>query len=294
MPRRGEWLVSLHRVIRNEQPGHALLTAIRLKDPPVSERDTFPFSIPALRGLREMALPGPVTFLAGENGSGKSTLLEALAVVTNLPAVGGTDAASDDSLASQRLLARRMGTIWSKRTHRGFFMRAEDFFGFIRRLGTMRAQMEARLEEVDRDYRGRSELARKLARGPAAGSLAAMRSRYGEDLDANSHGESFLRLFRSRFVPDGLYLLDEPEAALSPQSQLGFVAMMSDMVGQGAQFVIATHSPVLMAVPGATIYSFDSSPLREVSYEALDGVNLFRDFLGAPERYMRRLWNGPS
>ncbi|MDE2783201.1 MAG: AAA family ATPase [Gemmatimonadota bacterium] len=271
-----------------------MLTAIRLKDPPVSERDTFPFSIPALRGLREMALPGPVTFLAGENGSGKSTLLEALAIATNLPTVGGTDAASDDSLASQRLLAKRMVAVWSKRTHRGFFMRAEDFFGFIQRLGTLRVQMEARLDEVDRQYQGRSELARTLAKGPAAGSLADMRSRYGDDLDANSHGESFLRLFRSRFVPEGLYLLDEPEAALSPQSQLGFVAMMSDMVGQGAQFVIATHSPVLMAVPGATIYSFDSLPLREVSYDALDGVGLFRDFLRAPERYMRRLWSGPS
>ena len=271
-----------------------MLTAIHLKDPPVSERDTFPFSIPALRDLREMALPGPVTFLAGENGSGKSTLLEALAIATNLPTVGGTDAASDESLASQRLLARRMAAVWSKRTHRGFFMRAEDFFGFIRRLGDLKVQMEARLEEVDREYRGRSQLARTLAKGPAAGSLAAMRSRYGEDLDANSHGESFLRLFRSRFVPDGLYLLDEPEAALSPQSQLGFIAMMSDMVGQGAQFIIATHSPVLMAVPGATIYGFDSSPLREVPYDALDGVNLFRDFLTAPERYMRRLWGESS
>ena len=136
---------------------------------------------------------------------------------------------------------------------------------------------------------GRSELAKRLAKGPAAGSLSAMQSRYGEDLDANSHGESFLRLFRSRFVPGGLYLLDEPEAALSPQSQLGFV----DMVEQGAQFVIATHSPVLMAVPGATIYSFDRSPLREVGYDALDGVTLLREFLLAPDRYMRKLWGAP-
>ncbi len=267
-----------------------LLSAVRLKDPPASARDAFPFGIPALRGLRTMALPGPVTFLVGENGSGKSTLLEALAIATRLPTVGGVDAASDHSLASQKLLAQRMAAVWSRRSHRGFFMRAEDFFGFVQRLGDLRVEMEARIEEVDREYRGRSELARTLAKGPAAGSLAAMRSRYGEDLDANSHGESFLRLFRARFVPDGLYLLDEPEAALSPQSQLGFVAMMSDMVGQGAQFVIATHSPVLMAVPGATIYSFDASPLREVSYDELDAVRLLKDFMAAPERYMRRLW----
>ena len=89
---------------------------------------------------------------------------------------------------------------------------------------------------------------------------------------------------------DGLYLLDEPEAALSPQSQLGFVSMMSDMVDEGGQFVIATHSPVLMALPGATIYSFDASPLREVEYDALESVLLLKGFLQAPERYMRHLW----
>ena len=267
-----------------------MLTSLRLRDPAATERNAFPFNIPALHGIREMALPGPVTFFAGENGSGKSTLLEALAIAAGLPTVGGADAASDDSLASQRLLARHLTPVWSRRTHRGFFLRAEDFFGFVRRLTVLRAEMEARLDEVDREYRGRSELARKLARGPAAGSLAEMRSRYGDDLDANSHGESFLRLFQSRFVPDGLYLIDEPEAALSPQSQLGLVAMMSEMVEQGGQFVIATHSPVLMAVPGATIYSFDGSPLREVDYDALDGVSLFKEFMLAPERYMRRLW----
>ena len=267
-----------------------MLTALRLGRPPAEERDAFPFAIPALRGLDEMAFPGPVTFLAGENGSGKSTLLEALAIVAGLPTVGGIDAARDESLLAQRRLARTMKAVWTRRTRRGFFLRAEDFFGFIRRLAEMKSEMQARIDEVDREYQGRSALAIQLAKGPARGSLAAMRSRYGEDLDANSHGESFLRLFQSRFVPGGLHLLDEPEAALSPQSQLGFVAMMSEMVGQGAQFVIATHSPVLMAVPGATIYDFDASPLAAIRYEELDSVTLLRDFVGAPERYMRRLW----
>ena len=268
----------------------SLLRAVRLGDPPAGRRDTFPFSIPALQELGEIAFPGPVTILAGENGSGKSTLLEALAIIANLPTVGGAEASSDDSLAGPRALARAITPVWGRRTHRGFFLRAEDFFGFVRRLGELKTEMEARLEEVDREYRGRSELARRLARGPAAGSLTAMRSRYGDDLDANSHGESFLKLFRSRFVPEGLYLLDEPEAALSPQSQLGFVSMMSDMVNEGGQFIVATHSPVLMAVPGATIYSFDSSPLRAVAYEALEAVALLKGFLQAPERYMRHIW----
>jgi predicted ATPase len=120
-------------------------------------------------------------------------------------------------------------------------------------------------------------------------SLAALESRYGVDLDANSHGQSFLKLFQSRFVPEGLYLLDEPEAPLSPQSQLGLLAMMADMVAQDAQFIVATHSPILMAYPGAAILSFDQEPVERVRYEDLDSVRLVRDFLVDPERYVRRL-----
>ncbi|MCY3611974.1 MAG: AAA family ATPase [Gemmatimonadetes bacterium] len=274
--------------------GSQMLSGVRIGHPPRGEDGNFPFAIPALQGLREVAFPGPVTILAGENGSGKSTLLEALAIMAKLPTAGSADAAVDESLQGPRKLARVMTPIWRGRSHRGFFLRAEDFFGFVRRLGAMKSEMEERLAEVDRDYADRSDLARKLARGPAAGSLAAMRSRYGDDLDANSHGESFLRLFRSRFVPGGLYLLDEPEAALSPQSQLGFVSMMSGMVGEGGQFVIATHSPVLMAVPDATLYTFDASPMQRVEYEALEGVTLLRSFLQAPARYMRHIWRPPA
>jgi predicted ATPase len=112
------------------------------------------------------------------------------------------------------------------------------------------------------------------------------------DLDANSHGQSFLQLFRSRFVPGGLYLLDEPEAPLSPQSQLGLIAMISDMVAQDAQFIVATHSPLLLAYPGATIVSFDHAPMAPVRYEELESVRLVRDFLAEPERYLRRLVGG--
>lgn len=267
-----------------------MLTGLRLAAPPASERDAFPFSIPALRELHEMSFPGPVTFFAGENGSGKSTLLEAMAITANLPTVGSREAGADGSLTDQRKLARTMTAIWDRRMHRGFFLRAEDFFGFIGRLDAIVAEMEARLEEIEREYKGRSELAKRLATGPVAATLGSIQARYGDNLDANSHGETFLHVFRERIVPGGLYLIDEPEAALSPQSQLGFVSMMADAVREGGQFVIATHSPVLMAVPGATIYNFDETPLREVAYDALDGIQLLRSFLQAPGRYMRHLW----
>jgi predicted ATPase len=119
--------------------------------------------------------------------------------------------------------------------------------------------------------------------------LADIERRYGIDLDANSHGQSFLRVFESRFVPGGLYLLDEPEAPLSPQSQLALMMMMMRMVAEDAQFVIATHSPILLAYPGARIYSCDQLPIAEVQYGDLEHVTLTRDFLNDPERFLRHL-----
>lgn len=266
------------------------LRSVALGAPPPGDERRFPFGIPALTGLAEVSLDGPVTVFMGENGSGKSTLLEAVALQARLPTVGSVDVASDESLKEQRRLADLLTLVWHKRTHRGFFLRAEDFFGFARRLKAMRREMEDRIAQVDREYDGRSEYAKALAKGPAAGSIAAMRARYGDNPDARSHGESFLDLFRSRFVPGGVYLLDEPEAALSPQSQLGLVAMIRDMVEQDSQFILATHSPILAAIPGALIYDFNEAPLARKPYDALESIQLVRAFLDEPARYLRHIW----
>ena len=247
----------------------------------------FPFSVPAIRSLEAIDLPGAVTFFVGENGSGKSTVLEAIAAAARLPTVGSDDVQSDGTLTAQRELADALQLVWSRRTKRGFFLRAEDFFGFTKRLAVMRAELQARLAEIEVEYADRSAYARGLATGPPRASLAALETRYGVDLAANSHGQSFLHLFRSRFVPGGLYLLDEPEAPLSPQSQLGLMAMMADMVAEDAQFIIATHSPLLLAYPGARIVSFDEIPVRPVEYRELESVRLVREFLAEPERYLR-------
>jgi len=231
----------------------------------------------------------PVTFFVGENGSGKSTLLEAIAMAARLPAVGSADLARDESLGEQRYLAYALKLTWSRHTARGFFLRAEDFFGFTKRISAMRSELQAQLAEIEREYADRSDHARALATLPARRSLAELEEMYGVDLDANSHGQSFLKLFGSRFVPGGLYLLDEPEAPLSPQSQLALLMMMQEMVAQQAQFIIATHSPMLLAFPGARIYSFDSTPVQEVAFEELDHVVLMREFLNGPERYLRAI-----
>lgn len=257
--------------------------------PAATGGSAFPFSVPAISALTGISFETPVTFFVGENGSGKSTLLESIAIATNLPAVGATGPRDDETLAAQRRLADAMRLTWTRRTHRGFFLRAEDFFGFARALSRSRDELRQRIAELDVEYRNRSAWARGLAQGPAQASLADMEKRYGADLDANSHGQAFFQLFRSRFVPGGVYLLDEPETPLSPLSQLALIAMLKDMVDQDGQFIIATHSPILLALPGARILDFDSRPPRWASYEDLEHVRLTREFLADPERFLRRL-----
>ena len=175
------------------------------------------------------------------------------------------------------------------RTHRGFFLRAEDFFGFSKQIARLRAEMLARIAELEEEYRERSAYAKGLAQGPLRASIADLEQRYGIDPDASSHGQSFLRLFQSRFVPDGLYILDEPEAALSPQSQLALLTMIAEGVARSSQFIIATHSPIVLAYPGATIFSFDQTPPAPVPFDDLDHVTLTRAFLNDRQAYLRHL-----
>ncbi|HXT18043.1 MAG TPA: AAA family ATPase [Gemmatimonadaceae bacterium] len=251
--------------------------------------DRFPFNVPVIRNLRALEASATVTFLVGENGSGKSTLLEGIAAAAGLPTIGSESLDSDPTLNAQRELGSAIKLVWNRRVRRGFFLRAEDFFGFAKALSRLRAEMLGRLEEIETEFANRSAHARTLARLPAMRSLMEMEQRYGVNLDANSHGQSFLKLFRSRFVPDGLYLLDEPEAPLSPQSQLALISMIGDMIQDNAQFIIATHSPILLGYPGASIYSFDGGSIARVEYEELDHVVVTRDFLNGRERFLRYL-----
>jgi predicted ATPase len=242
-----------------------------------------------IQKLEELEFTTPVTFLVGENGSGKSTLLEAIAIATKSITVGSEGVEKDKTLESVRQLAFYMRLAWRKRTHRGFFLRAEDFFGYARRMAHIQEDLEKELKAVDEVYRDRSDYAKDLARMPYQTELAGIHRRYGEGLDQFSHGESFLQLFQSRFAPDGFYLLDEPEAPLSPVRQLAFISALKRMVEQDSQFIIATHSPILLAFPGATILSFDGGQIHTVSYESLEHVTVTRAFLDDPEAFLRRL-----
>lgn len=242
---------------------------------------SYPFSVPSLSTLEVLRFSASVTFFVGENGSGKSTLLEAIALAARLPPATGVPLEHDETLAPVRPLASVLRLGWKPRTRIGFFLRAEDFFNFARETRRRAESMDEMAERFADDPR---------VRGYMFAQRQALTTRYGEDLHALSHGESFLAFFKSRCVPGGLYLIDEPEAALSPQRQLAFLSLMMALVSEGScQFIVATHSPFLLAFPEASILSFDEGAIRETDYDSLPHVTLTRDFLADPRRYTRRL-----
>lgn len=230
----------------------------------VDSWDAYPFSIPAVRNLDSLALDPRITFLVGENGSGKSTLIEAIAVAAGFNPEGGSENFSFSTRASESTLHGALRLVRGVRRPRTrFFLRAESFFNV--------ASEVERLDEADPT--------RPLL--PSYG---------GKSLHEQSHGESFLALVNARFGADGLYLMDEPEAALSPQRQLALLAAFDRLARQDrSQLIIATHSPILLAYPGATIYSLDERGITQVEYEQTEHYALTRDFLLNRERYLRRL-----
>ncbi|MEU8663615.1 AAA family ATPase [Actinoplanes philippinensis] len=205
-----------------------------------------------------MRLPTPVTLLSGDNGSGKSTLIEAIAVAAGFNAEGGTTSfnfatrATESSLGGSLTLVRTAG----RKPRTGFFLRAESYYNVA--------------TEIER--------------------LGVTRSYGGVSPHQRSHGESFLDLAAHRFGPAGLYLLDEPEAALSVNGCLALLLRIADLVAAGSQFLIATHSPILLASPGATILEITpEGPIREVSYDQAEPVAMTRAFLADPARFLQHL-----
>ncbi len=266
------------------------LQSVSLSRIPSAEAEQFPFTVPVIKAMLTLNFSTPMTFLVGENGSGKSTFLEAIASAANSIAVGSDELDRDSSLANVRKLGKALKLTWSKRTRNGFFLRAEDYFGYAKRLARIRQELEAEVLEIDEEYKDRSKFAQGLAKMAHMGQLHALKTQYDGDLDERSHGESFFTFFKARFQPNGLYLLDEPEAPLSPLRQLGFLSLLKEMVEQhNAQFIIATHSPILMAYPGAVILSFDQGAVAAVDYDDLEHVNLTRDFLNNREAFLHQL-----
>lgn len=226
--------------------------------------DEYPFNIPALRNLEKLDFSPTATIFVGENGSGKSTLIEAIAVAAGFNPEGGSrnfnfaNRPSESSLVDAIRLVR--GT---RRPRTGFFLRAESFFN-----------VATEVERLDQEPSFDAPI------GPAYGD---------KPLHERSHGESFLALALHRFFANGLYVLDEPEAALSAQNCLTLLLRMHELISNGSQFVLATHSPILMAYPGATIYSLAADSPRRTAFDDVENVRLTRDFLARPSEYLRLL-----
>jgi predicted ATPase len=228
----------------------------------VQDWTCFPFTIPAVAKLETLAIHSQVTFFVGENGSGKSTLIEAIAMAAGFNAEGGSRNFNFSTRSAESVLNQYLRLVrGARRPKSGFFLRAESFFNVA------------------------SEVDRLDAADP--GLLA---SYGGRSLHEQSHGESFLALVNERFGPDGLYIMDEPEAALSPQRQLALLAAFDRLVRRDrSQILVATHSPLLLAYPAARIYSLDENGIKETEYEQTEHYSLTRDFLLNRDRYLRRL-----
>ncbi len=249
----------------------------------------YPFTLPWLGATRTLDLDPGVNVFVGENGSGKSTLLEALAIAVDLPTAGAVDLARDPTLDPVRPLADALGLAWSARSRRGLFLRAEDYFGYVQRHRRAQADLRDAADEVARTSVGVFDLERQRRMAPYLGPALAADARYGGDLDARSHGESFLAFFRARLTGPGLYVLDEPEAALSPLRQLAFLTLVKDAALRGAQFVIATHAPILMAAPGARLFELRGDGIQRLAFDDVDHVRTLRAFLADPDAFLRHL-----
>ena len=248
--------------------------------------DTFPWTVPVIATLDRLEFTTPVTFFVGENGSGKSTVLEGIAAGVRAIAVGSTDLDKDASLHGAREFAAGFRFERRRQARTKLFFRAEDVFGFTRRMLHTMDDLSAMEEEFRRAF-PEGSYGQQLAMGAARGQRRALEGRYGENPDARSHGEVFLGLLASRLVPGGLYLLDEPEAPLSPRGILQLIALVKDRVAKDCQFVIATHSPMLMAFPESTIYVFSGDAVTATPYDEVEHVQLTKSFLDNPQRFLR-------
>ena len=235
------------------QSRNFLVRATLLRDN-VPSFDEYPFNIPAIRDFDELEFEQPVTFFIGENGSGKSTLLEAIAVTYGLNPEGGSRNFGFSTRASHSALKDYLRLTKSPRRARdSFFLRAESYFN-----------VATQIDKLDED--------------PLAGPRI-INYYGGKSLHEQSHGESFFALFVNRLRGPGLYIFDEPEAALSPTRQLAFLSRLHELVGKGSQFLIATHSPILMAYPQAAIYLLADGAPSLIPYSETEHYRVTRNFL---------------
>ena len=239
-----------------------IIKKISLQKNEIKSFKQYPFNIDIVKNFEELSLDCPVTFFVGENGVGKSTFIEALAVILGMPAEGGTENFRYETKNTTSELSDYLRVGIYKKPKMKFFLRAESFYNFS-------SEVE-RLVEEDNFF--------------------GLYDSYGGNLHKCSHGESFIKLVQNRFSDHGLYILDEPEAALSPQRQLSLLCLIDQLVKEGSQFIIATHSPILISYRDGKILDLNNS-FKEVKYEDTDIYSLYKMYLDDAEGMQRRLFD---
>ncbi len=232
---------------------------MRLLSEKYPTRDHYPFNIDVLQKTRSIAFSSPVTFFVGENGSGKTTLLEALARRCHIHIWSGVDNTRAEPNPYEEMLFLYIQVEWTDSIIPGSFFSSQIFRNFAELVEMWEADNPGQIE-----YFG------------------------GKSLVTQSHGQSLMSFFKTRYKIKGLYLLDEPETALSPKSQLELLKLLREMGSLGhAQFIIATHSPILLACPGSMIYSFDHTPVKAIEYEDTEYYRIYKTFMENPSQYFR-------
>lgn len=246
----------------------------------------FPFNIPAVRYARAISLDQAVTVFVGDNGCGKSTLLESLALVLDVPLTGGY-IGSHPGFEAARAIQPYLEIDWRRQTKKGYFFRAEDFSDFVN--SVEREQNKIRQDLADLQGKVDEAIIRQMSDSMNF-SLREMRRKYGDNMQAFSHGEAYLTILQTRIGEKGVYLLDEPEAALSPLKQLSLIGFMLEAIkDKNVQFILSTHSPILMGFPEAVIYEIQEEGMKSVAYKETDHYRITKTFLDNPDYYLRHL-----
>lgn len=239
-----------------------IISEIILNRDMIGNYDNYPFNIPAVKNFNKLKLTSPVTFFIGENGIGKSTFIEAIAINLGLPKEGGTQNFIYETKDTTSSLSEYLKIITKNKPKTKFFLRAESFYNFS-------TEVE-RLVKEDKFH--------------------SLFKSYGGNLHECSHGEAFLKLVQNRFTDNGIYILDEPEAALSIQRQLSLLCLIDELVKKGSQFIISTHSPILISYRNGKILDLNDN-FKEVSYKDTEIYKLYKMYLDNSDNMQERMFN---